>query len=281
MRVKLFAAGVNPADTYIRTGNYGFFKPTLPYTPGTDGAGVVEAVGEGVFRLKPGDRVFVAALLGKANTGAYAAAVVCDESVVHPLPETLSFEQGAALGVPAAAAYRALFHRGRLRPGETVLIRGASGGVGSLAVQMARNAGAFVAGSASTEEGREMVRGLGAQTVLDHSDPDAFDRAARELAPDLIVEMLANENLARDLALVAKFGRVVVVGNRGSLDFNPRDAMAKEADVLGMAVWNAPPREYRESLCAIAAALAAGSLRPFVDRSFPLAEAARALHQTL
>ena len=126
VRVRLHAIGVNPADTYIRTGTYAFFTPQLPYTPGFDGAGVVDAVGAGVDKMGPGERVLVAALGTPGCSGLYAELAVVDAAVVHPLPATLSYGQGAAVGVPCVTAWRALFQKARLQPGETVLIHGAS-----------------------------------------------------------------------------------------------------------------------------------------------------------
>lgn len=279
VRVRLYYAGVNPAETYIRAGGYAFFNPELPYIPGFDGAGVVDEVGLGVTRLKTGDRVFVASALAKRKTGTYAEKVVCDVEAVHKLPESISFEQGAALGIPVTAAYRALFHRAHLKPGETVLVHGASGGVGTLAVQLAKYTGAYVIGTAGTEENMELVRKSGADAVLNHNQNgylEAIPSITNGAGVDVVIEMLANVNLEEDLQLVNKFGRVVVVGNRGSLDFNPRLTMAKEADILGMAVWNAPLNEYNESLVAVEAALNNGGLQPFVGTKLPLEEAAKA-----
>jgi len=161
--VGLKAAGVNPVDTYIRTGNYPP-KPALPYTPGWDGAGVVEAVGEGVKRVKAGDRVYTSGSL----TGTYAQKALCLEEQVYPLPDPASFAQGASMGVPYATAYRALFQRARAMPGETVLVHGASGGVGTAAVQLAVAAGINVIGTAGGEAGLALVRRLGAQHAVDH-----------------------------------------------------------------------------------------------------------------
>lgn len=279
VRVKLYYAGVNPAETYIRQGGYAFFEPELPYIPGFDGAGVVDEVGPGVTRLKPGDRVFVSSSLANRKTGTYAEKVVCDADVVYQLPESISFEQGAALGVPGTAAYRALFHRARVKPGETVFIHGASGGVGLLAVQLAKYIGAKVIGTAGTEEGIELVKQAGADAVLNHSEPgylDAIPSTTDNQGIDVILEMLANVNLVKDFTYLNKYGRIVIVGNRGSLDFNPRLAMGKEADILGMAVWNAPIDEYNESLIGIEAALKNGGLKPIVGKIFPLNEAQKA-----
>jgi NADPH2:quinone reductase len=284
VRVKLYSAGVNPFEAYIRAGGYAFFTPEFPYIAGFDGAGVVDEVGPGVTRLKIGDRVFVTTIFAKRQTGTYAEKVVCDATAVYKLPESVSFEQGAALGVPVTAAYRALFHRGRLKPGETVLVHGASGGVGVLAVQLAKYAGAQVIGTAGTEEGMQLIKESGADAVLNHHQPDyleAISSITNGGGVDVIIEMLANVNLENDLKYLNKFGRVVVVGNRGSLDFNPRLTMAKEADILGMAVWNAPMEEYQQSLAAVEAALTNGGLKPLVGTILPLEEAAKAQAQIL
>ena len=127
--LRVAAAGVNPVDTYIRAGAYSISK--LPYTPGFDAAGVVESVGAEVTRFKKGDRVYTSHTI----TGAYAEYALCDPETVFLLPENVSFTQGAALGVPYATAYRALFHKARVVAGETILVHGASGGVGTAAVQ--------------------------------------------------------------------------------------------------------------------------------------------------
>ncbi|QSO48849.1 NADPH:quinone reductase [Alicyclobacillus mengziensis] len=279
VRVRLHAAGVNPAETYIRAGTYAFFKPDLPYTPGFDGAGIVDKVGDGVSRLRPGDRVFVAALLAKRNTGTYAQMVVCDADAVHPLPESISFRQGAAIGVPGLTAYRVLFHRARIQPGEIVFVHGASGGVGLLVVQLARAYGANVIGSAGSKEGMELLRQIGANEVLNHSSPGYLDKIPALTdghGADVVIEMLANVNLEDDMKVLARYGRTVIVGSRGSIEFTPRLAMMKEADVLGTALWNAPHSEYISSVYGIAAALEAGILKPVIGQELPLEKAVQA-----
>ena len=129
----LRAVGVNPVETYIRNGTYANL-PQLPYTPGTDAAGVVEAVGQGVESIVPGDVVYTSGTL----TGAYAQKALAKTETVFPLPENITFEQGAGVFVPYATAYRALMQRARGRAGQSVLVHGASGGVGTAAVQIAR-----------------------------------------------------------------------------------------------------------------------------------------------
>ncbi len=278
VRVKLHAAGVNPAEAYIRTGNYAFYQPRLPDTPGFDGAGLVDGVGPGVTRLKKGDRVLVAALGAKRNTGTYAEMVVCDESAARPLPNSLSFAQGAAIGFPGHAAYRALFQRGRLKPGDAVLIHGASGGVGTLAVQMARAHGAYVIGT-SDGQGLDFIRQVGVHAAFDHFDPDHYKKIMDLTAGrgvDVVVESLADVNLEHDAEIMALHGRIVILGSRGGLNFTPRLLMAKEAAVLGMAIWHTTPEEHRETVAALAARLESGLLTPVTGKEYPLAEAARA-----
>ncbi|HEX8069054.1 MAG TPA: NADPH:quinone reductase [Pyrinomonadaceae bacterium] len=272
--VRVAAAGVNPVDTYVRTGGHAH-KPALPYTPGADAAGIVEAVGADVKYFAVGDRVYVAG----TRTGTYAERAVAAERQVYPLPARLSFAQGAAVGVPYATAYRALFDRAQARPAETVLVHGASGGVGVAAVQLATAAGLFVIGTAGTDEGRRLVREQGAAFVLDHR----AENYTQELLTltggrgvDLIIEMLANVNLNRDLGLLAPRGRVVVVGNRGSVEIDARQAMARDASIHAMSLMNATDAELQRIHAALVAGLANGTLRPVVGRELPLAEAARA-----
>jgi NADPH2:quinone reductase len=272
--VRSRAIGVNPVDTYLRanTDNRG---PKLPYTPGSDAAGTVEAVGAGVSSVKPGDRVYV----GGTLTGAYAEMSLCDPDQVHPLPENVSFAQGASMGVPYATAYHALVNRGRPRAGESVLVHGASGGVGIAAVQIARALGLVVVGSAGTEQGRRLVSEQGAHHVLDHSRQGYLDEL-RSLTggrgPDLILEMLANVNLQKDLETVAVGGRIVVIGNRGLVEINARVAMNKNVDIRGMMLNNASPSERAGIYAALQEGLSNGTLRPVVGQEIPLAEAPRA-----
>jgi len=272
--VRIHAAGVNPVDTYIRAGTYARKAP-LPYTPGTDGAGTVESISEGVKRFVPGDRVYLAGSL----TGTYAELALCEESDLYPLPPHVSFAQGAALYVPYTTAYRALFHRAHARAGDTVLINGASGGVGIAAVQLARAAGLHVVGTASTDRGRRLVAAEGAHEILDHKAPGHYERALASTAGrgfDVIIEMLANVNLAGDLTILALHGRVVVVGSRGPIEINPRETMMRDAAILGMTLWNISPADTASIQAAIIAGLENETLRPVVGQEIPLSEAPRA-----
>jgi NADPH:quinone reductase len=276
--VRVRAAGVNPVDTYIRSGTYAT-KPGLPYTPGSDAAGVVETVGSGVRSVKPGDKVYTSGTV----SGAYAERALCKEAQVHVLPEKVSLAQGAGVWIPYGTAYRALFLRARALPGEAVLVHGASGGVGVAAVQLARAAGITVIGSGGTDGGRRLVLEQGAHHVVDHRASGYLDHlldltGGRGL--DVIVEMLANVNLARDLTILAQNGRVVVVGNRGTIEIDPRAIMSRNATVLGMSLPGTSQQELTIIHAALAAGLENGTLRPVVGREMPLADAPRA-HQAV
>lgn len=282
--IRLYAAGVNSSDTYTLTGTYAFFIPQLPYTPGLDGAGVVEAIGEEVTSVRVGDRVFVASLIRGKSTGTFAQKIVCDETLVHLLPDHVSFEQGATLGIPAMTAYRALFQRACLQPGQIVFIHGASGGVGLQAVQMAKSHGAKVIGTASKPEGKKMVLQAGADVVIDHVTEATIEDVLALTdgnGPDVIIEFLANINLETDLKLIAPFGKIVVIGNRGSIEINPRLAMQKECDILATALWNAPKDEYEESIQGVIEMLKRGELRPIIGTTLPLQQASQGIEQLI
>ncbi len=271
--VRIQAAGVNPYETYVRSGNYRNL-PALPYTPGVDAAGVVAQAGPGTV-LEPGARVYVTDSL----SGTYAEYALCRADDVHPLPDRLSYPQGAALGVPYGTAFRALFQRGRARPGERVLVHGASGAVGTATVQFALAAGLEVSGTAGSEAGRELIAAQGAVRTFDHHDPGHLEAAVASTGDrgfDMIVELLADVNLGDDLRALATNGRVVVVGNRGTVEVNPRDLMNVEGAVLGVMGSLATPAETAEVDAAVGAGLREGWLRPVVGREMALAEAARA-----
>lgn len=276
--VRVYAAGVNPVDTYIRAGLYSREAP-LPYTPGTDAAGIIEAAGEGVGSVAVGDRVYTAGTI----TGAYAERALCAQGQVHPLPDRVSYEQGAAIYIPYATAYRALFQRARACAGETVLVHGASGGVGIAAVQIARAAGLTVIGTAGTEKGCRLVVEQGAHHVLNHRIVDYLTRIHQVTGGrgvDVILEMLANVNLGKDLGVLARGGRVVVIGSRGAVEIDPRDTMAREASILGMLLFNVTDADAAGIHAALYAGFENGTLRPVIGRELLLSEAPQA-HQAL
>ena len=275
--VRIEAIGVNPIETYLRSGLY---PANLPYTPGKDAAGVVEAVGDGVSKFKVGDRVYTA----DSITGTYAEFSLCEEKDLGPLPDNVSFEQGAGIWTPYGTSYRALFQKAGAKAGEIVLIHGASGGVGVAAIQWAKNAGLNVIGTASSDEGKKLVAEQGADHVLDHTD-DSHLAAAMDITGgkgvEVIIEMLANVNLQKDFEALAMFGRVVVVGNRGSLDFNPRVIMGKDAAIYGLASFNSLQPDRDQIHAAIFDGLCKGYLNPVIRKSMPLSDAPQAHHEVI
>jgi NADPH:quinone reductase len=276
--VRVRAIGVNPVETYIRAGRY--VQPALPYTPGTDASGIVASVGGQVTRFREGDRVYTSGTL----TGAYAELALCKETQVHPLPEAVSIEQGAAMGIPYATAYRALFHKANARAGEWVLVHGASGGVGTATVQIARAAGLRIIGTAGTEKGLQLVTAQGAHHAVNHKASGYLEEVVRFTqgqGVDVIIEMLANVNLGKDLTILAPGGRVVVVGSRGAVELDPRHTMAREAQVSGMLLFNTPEKELASIHAALGSGLENGTLRPIIGQKIALAEAPRSHHAVL
>ncbi|KAM6343339.1 quinone oxidoreductase isoform 2-T4 [Alca torda] len=238
--IKVHACGVNPVETYIRSGNYAR-KPALPYTPGSDVAGVIEGVGEHVTAFKKGDRVFTISTI----SGGYADYAVAAANRVFPLSDKLDFSQGAAIGIPYFTAYRALFQKGRAKAGESVLVHGASGGVGIATCQIARACGLKVLGTAGTEEGMNMVLRNGAHQAFNHREANYIDK-------------------------------IKVVGCRGPIEINPRDTMSKESSIIGVSLFLATEEERRECATALLGGAEAGWLKPIVGSEYPLEEAVKA-----
>ncbi|XP_012987943.1 quinone oxidoreductase isoform X2 [Esox lucius] len=282
--IRVHACGVNPVETYIRSGSYAR-KPSLPYTPGTDVSGVVEAVGDRVKLFQAGDHVFTTA----TETGGYAEYTVASEDCVHSLPDSLNYKQGAAVGIPYFTAYRAIFHKAHAKAGETILIHGASGGVGVAACQMARALGMKVLGTAGTTEGLELVLENGAHQAFNHRE-EAYSSKVMEATKgqgvNVIVEMLSNVNLNNDLQMLAYGGRVMIVGSRGPIEINPRDTMAKESSIIGVAlsyatavriwIYNILLEEKAECAAVLLAGMDAGWLMPAVGKQFSLDQASQA-----
>jgi NADPH:quinone reductase len=199
---------------------------------------------------------------------------------VFPLPAHVSFAQGAAMHIPYATAHRALFQIAHAHAADTVLIHGASGGVGIAAVQIARAAGLHVVGTVGSDRGKKLVFDEGAHEVVDHSSANHFDQALALTGGrgyDVILEMMANTNLGRDLPILAHGGRVVIIGSRkGNPEIAPRDIMGKDGAIFAMSLWNATPDDLKSIHAALVAGLENKSLRPVIGREFPLAEAPRA-----
>jgi NADPH:quinone reductase len=277
--VRIHAAGVNPYDTYMRAGAYAR-KPPLPYTPGSDGAGIVEAVGEGVKKVKQGDRVYTTNTL----SGAYAEYALALEQQIHSLPAKTSFSQGAGIWVPYGTAYHALYHSAKAHVSESVLVHGASGGVGIAAIQIARSMGLTILGTAGTPRGLELAKQEGAHQVFDHHKTGYVEeilKATGNRGVDMILEMLANVNLPNDTKLLAKDGRVIVIGNRGEVTINARELMARRASIRALTLWDITPTEEADIHAALTAGLENGTLRPIVGKELPLGDAARAHKEIL
>jgi NADPH2:quinone reductase len=276
--VRIHAAGVNPLEVYIRSGTYAR-QPNLPWVPGTDGAGDVEAVGSAVTNFMRGDRVYIATDNASPGPGTYADYAICSPAQLHPLPSRVTFAQGAAMGVPYATAYRALFMRAGAKPADVVLVHGATGGVGLAAVELAHAQGMTVIATGGTGRGIETVRAHGADFVFNHREPqylDAIMAATGRRGVDVVLEMAAHTNLDSDLSLLAKGGRIVVIGNRGRVEIDPRGIMGRDGAIVGMTLFNVTPAELVSIHALLVAGLRDGTLNPVVGQEIPLAEAPRA-----
>ena len=279
VRVSVRAAGLNFADVHFRKGEY-FTKPVFPQIPGLEAAGVVEAVGDGVTGVRAGDRV-----IALAADGAYAEKLVTPEALVFPIPDALAFEDAAALAVQGLTAHHVLGFAGRMQRGERVLVHAAAGGVGSIAVQLAKLGGAkLVVGTAGTEAKCALVRELGADLAIDYKTGDYVQKIKERSRDgvDVIAEMLGGtETYKRNLAVLAPFGRMVVYGAatsdvRGTIE--PVSLMGKNASVIG---YYLTAMLRRRDLCAPALAeladhVVSGRVRILRGATLPLARAADA-----
>ncbi len=269
--VRIKATAVNPADIYQREGIYGY-SAEFPFTPGMEGAGVVEAVGPEVSHVKPGQAVYCLGSL----TGTYAEAALVTAYQTVPLPHGVSFEQGACIFVSYTTAHLALFGRGNAKSGETVLIHGASGGVGLAATQLASHAGLNVIGTARTHEGRELIQAQGAALATNHQDTDAIMEYTQGRGVDLIVEMLAGQNLAMDLELLSRSGRVMVVGSRQSAAIDPRALMQNNADIRGIMLLHMPLSAMLDVQEKLRSFFEQTPFKPVIAETFPMEQAAQA-----
>ena len=195
---------------------------------------------------------------------------------MHPLPGKIDFKQGAGIWVPYGTAYHALYHAAKAHASETVLVHGASGGVGIAAVQIARAMGLKVLGTAGTPKGLELAKREGAHQVFDHRKSgyqEEILQATGNRGVDIILEMLANVNLSHDTRLLANNGRVVVIGSRGEVTINPRELMGRRASIRAFTLWGITPEEEADIHAGLFAGLDNGTLRPIVGKELPLAEA--------
>ena len=273
--VKVKTVGVNPLDSYVRTGGFG--PQPFPYIPGMDFAGIVEKVGSKVSSVKEGDRVYGSTTEGMNN--AYAEYVAVKENFVHPLPNELSYSQGAAIPVPYFTAYRALVHLANAQPGETVLVHGASGGVGVAAVQLARGMGLQIIGTAGTSAGEKLVKNAGAHHVFNHREDGYMNRvkeAIGEGGADIVIENVAHKNLRKDLDVVGAGGRIVLIGGIGDIAINPLELLLREVTIFGVIFFRMSSQQLFQTRCAIEAGIKAGWIRPQIWQELPLEKASEA-----
>jgi NADPH2:quinone reductase len=275
----LKAAGVNPVDTYIRSGQY-TLRPNLPYTPGMDGAGVIKTVGKDIKHYAPGDRVYVNGSL----TGTYAQQTLCLSQHIFSLPDNLSFQEGAAIGIPYTTAYRALFTKAKALAGDTVFIHGASGGVGIAALQLAKAADLRTIASAGSDKGLALLKEQGADLVINHKQANYLEQVVKFTegrGVNVILEMLANMNLKSDTEILAKEGRIIVIGSRGPTQINPRELMIRDASIVGMLASNMTGEERTKIFSALEEGLQKGKLHPVIGEELPLGQAKKAHKKVL
>jgi len=274
--INVKAVGINPVDTYIRSGVYAN-KPTLPYTPGKDGAGFVMQIGDNVTKVKKGDRVW---FFG-SSTGSYSEFCICHEDNIGHLPNNVDFNSGAMIGMPYLTAYRALFQKGKVKRGETVFIHGATGGVGTACVQICHNCGVNVIATAGSEDGERILRDMGVTKIYNHRNEGYIEEIKKNGERiDVIIEMLANVNLVNDLSILSPNGRIMVVGNRGPLDFNPRLIMQTEASITGVMLMNSTWREREEQIQYMNEGLNNGWINPILWKCLEL-EYAKDAHREI
>jgi NADPH:quinone reductase len=281
--VRVEAATVNPIDVAVRENRFPTPKAP-PKTLGSDGAGVVEKVGGDVSSVRPGDSVFFSGL-GVGSEGSYADYALIAEAQAVPIPQGLTFADAAALGMTFPAAYYGLVTRGAVQAGETVLVQGAAGGVGSASVQLAVAFGARVIGTVKGAAEAELVRGLGAEATIDYQSEDVVARALELTGgkgPDLVHELVVSINLPADVRLLATGGRIVCTGQgplpEASIPLG--DAIAKDATLLFMNLNNAKRAGVAAIARKVAQMAAEGRVKPVIGEKLPLAEARRA-HELL
>lgn len=275
VKIKIFAVGLNPNESYTITGTYAYNIPELPYVPGYDATGVIEETGPNVKEFQRGDRVFLSAFSANRNTGTYAEKVVVDEKNVFHLPDNVSLIEGAALGIPVFTAYKALFQKAKIKAGDCILIHGASGAVGNWLVQMAKAVGAIVIGTSSTKKGRDLILDLGADYAINHVTPENKEgllALTEEQGPDIIIEMLANKNLETDMQVIRQEGQIIIIGSRDTIEVDPRNLMTNEAIVTGMSFTSPSEKEMKELSYGVHALLETGAIHPYIGDKFTLDE---------
>jgi NADPH:quinone reductase-like Zn-dependent oxidoreductase len=276
--VRVHAAGVGRDVWHVMTGlpypirlaGYGFRAPKNPVI-GSDMAGIVEAVGKNVTRFQPGDEVFG---IGK---GSYAEYVCAREDKLAPKPTNLTFEQAAVLAIMGSTALQALRDHGKVRQGQEVLVIGASGGVGTYAVQIAKAFGANVTGVCSTAK-VEMVRSIGADHVIDYTQEDFAEGDQRY---DVILDIGGNSTLSHLRRALASRGTLVIVGGEGGgrwLGGTDRQLRAMMiSPFVGQKLGTFVNKENHEDMLVLKGLIESGKVTPIIDRTYPLAEVPEAI----
>ena len=277
--VDVKAAGVSFPDVLIVQGKYQF-QPPFPFSPGGEIAGVISEVGEGVVDWKVGDRV-----IAMTGNGGIAEKVVAFEMTLMPLPETMDFKDGAAFPLNYGTTYHALKQRGQLQSGETLLVTGAGGGVGTTAIEIGKAMGAKVIAAASTEEKLEIAKNLGADETINYSDGELKEKVKAltdGLGADVIYDPIGGDIFLQCMRCVNWKGRVLVIGfASGPIPEVPTNlALLKGCSIVGV-FWGrftgAEPEENSKNFDELFALHAEGKLKPQITKSYSLDDAAEAI----
>lgn len=276
--IRVHAASVNPIDTYVRSGAVAFELPR-PYILGCDAAGVVEQVSSSSHHFQVGDRVWCTnqGLLGRQGT--FAEKIVVDEDWCFPLPDEVSFADAAACALVSVTAHLGLYREARLEAGETILVIGGSGGVGSMVVQMAKASGARVIATAGSDEKCQLVRTLGADVAINYKKESIAEAVKREAEKGVNVFWETRREPDFDLAvdLMAPRGRMVLMAGRDARPVFPVGPFyVKECSLHGFVMFKATPVEMRAAADEINHWLIQGKLRANIGATFPLDQAAEA-----
>lgn len=280
--IQVKAAGVNPVDTTFRSGAHPLSKSLrLPWTPGIDAAGEVLEVGAGIEGIRAGDKVF-----GAAVTGSYAEKAALNGLRTASIPPNLSFEECASFPVVLYTAFYAVVIKAGIQPGQTLLVHAGAGGVGSMAIQIAKAAGSRVITTISSKEKGLVAASMGADVVVNYREESFVDRCLEETGGrgvDAVIEMVSAENFDKSCQALKKYGTMVLLGAgtgkspTGSVNYPP--FYSKDIDVRGMSLFNSDP-VFPDMIRQVDMLLREGKVRPLVSEKIPLAEAARA-HELL
>jgi NADPH:quinone reductase len=280
--VRVMATSVNPVATKIRRTGRGV-APELPAVLGADVAGIVEALGEGVGGFVPGDEIYGCAGGVTGMNGALAEYLLTDPALLAPKPPQLSWREAAALPLVTITAWEGLFDRARVTAGQNVLVFAGTGGVGHIAVQLAKAAGAKVVATASSPDKAGLARSLGADSVVDHRASEPADWAAEHTGGkgfDIVFDTVGNANLERAFAAAALNGQVISIVTQQAVDLTPMHVKGLSLHVVFMLIpmLHGIRRERHGTILREAASLvAAGKLRPLLDPArFALEQAADA-----